>query len=115
MSLTVRNNTSKTMKNVILMAGFFASAPIDLQPSATSWATKGTIEPGQAQAIVSTVPIQKPSELAGWAFYPGQVNFSDGTKWLPQHVGQCFHIFWRDEGTPTPPVLPPLQFEISDD
>jgi len=115
MSLTVRNNTNKPIKNLILMAGIFVSVPFDLRPSVTSWASKGTIEAGQTQKIVSTVPVQKASELAGWAFYPGQVNYSDGTKWLPKHVGQCFHIYWRDEGTPTPPVLPPLQIEISDD
>jgi len=100
---------------LILMAGVFVSAPFDLRTSVTSWATKGIIEPGQAQTVVSDVPVQKAPELAGWAFYPGQVNYTDGTKWLPQHVGQCFHIYWRDEGTPTPPVLPPLQIEISDD
>jgi len=115
MSLTVRNNTKKTIKNVILLAGIFVSAPYDLQTSATNWASKGTIEPGQIAQIMSNMPVQKSSDLAGWAFYPGQVNFTDGTKWLPQHVGQCFHIYWRDEGTPTPPVLPPFQIEISDD
>ena len=97
------------------MPGIFLSAPLDLQTSATPWSAKQPIPPGQTQILTSKVPIQRASELAGWAFYPAQVNYSDGTKWLPQHVGQCFHIYWRDEGQPTPPVLPPFQIEMNDD
>jgi hypothetical protein len=115
MSLTVRNNSKKTIKNLILMPAFFVSAPLDLQVSSTSWSAKEPIASGETQTLISETPIQKSSELAGWAFYPGQVNYTDGTKWLPKHVGQCFHVYWRDEGNPTPPVLPPLQIEINDD
>ncbi len=114
MSLTIKNTSQRTIQRVIMMPGIFLS-PLDLETSATSWSSTQPIPPGGSQTLVSTVPIQKASELAGWAFYPALVTYADGTKWTPPKAGQCFHIYWRDPGQSTPPVLPPFQMEMNDD
>jgi manganese oxidase len=114
MSLTVRNTSSKTIKNLVLMPGFFVS-PMDLQVSAVPWATNQSIAPGQTQVLKSKVPVQQADKLMGWTFFPAQITYDDGSKWLPQRNGQCFHIYWRDPGQETPPILPPLQMKMNDD
>jgi len=114
MSLTVRNTSDKAIKSLVLMPAIFLS-PMDMRTSATSWSTNQTIAPAQTQILKSTVPIQKASQLIGWSFYPEQITYADGTKWRPEKSGQCFHIYWRDPGQTTPPVLPPLQMEMNED
>ena len=114
MSLAVRNTSGKPIKNLILMPGIFLS-PLDLRTSATSWSTNQTIAPGATQTLKSTVPIQKANELAGWAFFPEQITYADGTKWKPEKPRQCFHIYWQDPSQTSPLVLPPFQIELNED
>ena len=51
----------------------------------------------------------------GLDLFPSSVKFEDGTTWLPQSEGECFHVFWRDPTHPDLPVLPPRQIEMNPD
>lgn len=51
----------------------------------------------------------------GWAFFPTEVKYQDGSTWRPQSDGECFKVIWRDAEHPDVPALPPRQMEINAD
>ena len=112
LSLTVKNNSSKTISKVILATGMFLSR-LDLRSSMTSWMLTKPLPPEQTQELTSKNSLHGSQALLGWSFYPRMVEYTDGSKWEPKSPGECFQIFWRDKDHPDLPVLPPLQIEIN--
>ncbi|HEY6270551.1 MAG TPA: hypothetical protein VIX19_01005 [Terriglobales bacterium] len=49
------------------------------------------------------------------AFFSSRVVFEDGTEWKPRHLGERFHVYWRDRDHPDLPVLPLFRFKQKED
>lgn len=115
-TLTVKNNTNKTISAMTLVPEFFMQ-PQNLQrPYNNLWKSTQSIPPGE-QLIV-----QKPGASAesarhvlGWVFFPASIKFADGSSWAPDHEGECFRAFWQDPQHPDLLGLPPRQIELNPD
>ena len=115
-TLAVKNTSAKPIASVALTSEMFL-APLDLRrPFNAQWASSKPILPGQEQMLEKPgIRAASAQAVMGWVFFPSSVKFEDGTTWLPQSEGECFHIFWRDPGHPDMPVLPPRQIEMNPD
>jgi len=114
LSITIENNSSKTINKVFLTSGNLLT-PMDLQPSVLPWISTTPIAAKRELLLTVRNNLENSSALLGWVFYPRLIQYSDGSKWQPQHQGQCFQIYWRDKDHPDLPVLPPLQIEQNED
>jgi FtsP/CotA-like multicopper oxidase with cupredoxin domain len=113
-TLRIKNGAAKPIKSVWFMAGTFNS-PLDLHPASIDWNWTQTLQPGQEQTIEREDNFRKSAAIAGWAIYPQNVLYQDGSRWTPTTRGDCFKVFWRDPNLPQPVVLPPLQMELNED
>lgn len=115
-SLTLKNTSSKPIRNVSVISEMFL-APNDLRrPYNFEWPPTGTIAPGQQQTLQRTgIRASSAPTVLGWVFFPYSVKYSDGSVWQPQGEGECFQVFWRDKGHPEMPALPPRQIEMNPD
>lgn len=113
-SLSVENTSQQTIQKMILGSATF-DPPLDLRPSLTNWAPGKALASGAQQTLTAKNFSHRTESIPGWAFYPIQVEFADGTKWLPKQRGECFTTYWRDKQHPEIRVLPPLQVEMSED
>jgi hypothetical protein len=114
LTFTVRNQSAKTIKSLILTPGMFQSR-LDLRTSMNQWMLSKPLPPGESVELASKNFLQNSKALLGWSFSPRLIQYSDGSKWEPKSLGECFHVFWRDAEHPELPVLPPLQIEVNAD
>jgi manganese oxidase len=116
LTLQIKNTSGKAISNLGVMTEMFM-APLDLRrPNRPEWHWEKPIAPGEE------ITLEKPGlqadtaqTVAGWAFFPASVKFADGTTWIPQEEGECFHVLWRDPEHPELLALPPRQMEINPD
>jgi hypothetical protein len=114
LSLTIKNDSLKTIKSVILTPAMFLSR-LDLRTSSTEWISPKPVPPGGSEVLSQKNYLFDTKALTGWSFYPRVVQYTDGTKWEPKFPGECFHVFWRDQEHPDLVTLPPLQIEVNAD
>lgn len=115
-TLSVKNTSAKPIASIALTSEMFL-APLDLRrPYNTQWTSSKPILPGEKQALEKPgIRAASAQTVMGWVFFPGSIKYADGTMWLPQSEGECFHVFWRDPAHPDLPVLPPRQIEMNAD
>jgi manganese oxidase len=116
-SLTIENESKRTIKSVALEADHFLAPGFLQRPfQGSRWESDQTIAPGQQLTL--TLPayaVAMQQTLLAWALVPQTVKFADGTEWKPEQYGECFDVFWREKDHPALEVLPPLQREIHPD
>lgn len=115
-TLSVKNTGAKPIAGVALTSEMFL-APLDLRrPYNAQWTSSKPILPGEEKALEKPgIRAASAQAVLGWVFFPSSVKYADGTTWLPQSEGECFHVFWRDPAHPDLPVLPPRQIEMNPD
>jgi hypothetical protein len=79
----------------------------NLEPNYSVLSSAQPLAPGSEQTVAANV--FGSGKNLGWAFFPGEIIYEDGTKWEPKPAGECFHFYWRDKDHPEMPVLPPFQ------
>jgi hypothetical protein len=115
-SLTVQNASSKAIEELTLTSEHFL-APQDLRrPFDSAWSSNKPL-PASGQQVLEKPAYRAPSAQAvrGWVFFPSAIVYADGTTWRPKEEGKCFKTFWRDQGHPDMPALPPRQDELNPD
>jgi FtsP/CotA-like multicopper oxidase with cupredoxin domain len=113
LSVSVRNTSKKTIASMVLTPGAFLSR-MDLRTSLTPWISNDPIAPG-AQRTLKSKNFYQSGGIVGWALFPYQIVYADGSKWAPQQHGECFGVYWRDKEQPPVQVLPPFQMETNSD
>jgi hypothetical protein len=105
----IRNTSNKPIRQVRLLSAYLVTLQ-QLEPHFGAWFTSQPINPGQEQSAPVSKDMFQSKNNVGWAFYPAKILYEDGTEWRPDHLGDCFQVYWRDKDHPEIPVLPPLQF-----
>ena len=113
LSVTMRNTSKKTIARMVLTPGAFLSR-MDLRTSLTPWISNDPIAPGEQRRLKSNNFYQS-GGIMGWALFPYQIVYTDGSKWEPQQHGECFRVYWRDKEQAPVQVLPPFQMETNSD
>jgi len=113
LSVTMRNTSKKTIARMVLTPGAFLSR-MDLRTSLTPWISNDPIAPGEQRRLESNNFYQS-GGIMGWALFPYQIVYTDGSKWEPQQHGECFRVYWRDKEQAPVQVLPPFQMETNSD
>lgn len=115
-TLTAKNNGPKPIASFALTSEMLL-APLDLRrPFNAQWTSSKPILSGQEQTLEKPgIRAASAQAVMAWVFFPSSVKFEDGTMWLPQSEGECFHVIWRDATHPDLPVLPPRQIEMNPD
>lgn len=115
-SLTVKNTSSKSIRQLRLTSEIFL-APQDLRrPSNFQWSSDSVIAPGQQKVLEKPgIPAASAKNILGWVFFPYSVKYEDESEWHSQSEGECFKVIWRDAEHPNVPALPPRQREINAD
>jgi len=111
--VTMRNTSKKTIARMVLTPGAFLSR-MDLRTSLTPWISNDPIAPGEQRRLKSNNFYQS-GGIMGWALFPYQIVYTDGSKWEPQQHGECFRVYWRDKEQAPVQVLPPFQMETNSD
>lgn len=106
-SITVKNTSGHRIKQYSLTFEHFLAPQYLHHPYQSTWAGAGPIGAGEEQSLERDSNPKTDAGILGWALFPSQIEFDDGSRWVPQHHGECFHVFWRDPGQPDLPVLPP--------
>lgn len=107
------NASGKTIGRVGLGSDVFIGAG-DLRPFYGEWVWEKPLPPNRAVTLHNNDNLHQSGGVLGWAFYPSDVRFADGTEWKPNQRGECFRIFWRDKEHPNVTVLPPVQVDAGD-
>jgi hypothetical protein len=116
--ITVTNLTSKTVRRLGLHASYFVNTAENLNGFPYEWNVTAEIRPEDKETINLAGRFEHSAlgsyysdeSVIGLAFYPGRIEYSDGTVWTPRELGECFHISWRaPKKRPEMTVLPPLQ------
>jgi len=111
--VTMRNTSKKTIARMVLTPGAFLSR-MDLRTSLTPWISNDPIAPLEQRRLKSNNFYQS-GGIMGWALFPYQIVYTDGSKWEPQQHGECFRVYWRDKEQAPVQVLPPFQMETNSD
>jgi hypothetical protein len=115
-TLTIKNVNGKPITKVSLISEMLFT-PQDLRrPYNAEWTSAKPILPNQEQLLEKPdMNVASAQAVLGWVFFPGLVQFNDGTIWRAQSEGECFNVIWRDQQHPDMPVLPPRQIEMNPD
>jgi FtsP/CotA-like multicopper oxidase with cupredoxin domain len=110
----VKNSTAKPIRQISLLSGYLVS-DLELQPLLLTWFSSEPLQPGREQAVDVGTELFTSGKSLGVAFFPSRIVFQDGTEWKPNHLGDCFRVYWQNKEHPSLPVLPPFQFQHKDD
>jgi len=106
-TVTVKNVSGKAIKQWTLTSEHFLTPGYLHHPFDANWPAAGPIAAGAEQTLEKNAYLQGGDAISGWALFPSKIAFEDGTTWLPEQRGECFHVFWRDKNHPDLVVLPP--------
>jgi hypothetical protein len=112
-SAAVRNTSNKTAPGVDSEGVCFADGPapvadaLDVEPSHTA-------RRGAGAEVKQSLSHERHFGLGS---FPYQIVYADGSKWEPEQKGECFQVYWRDEGHPTFDIAcaPPFQMDANED
>ncbi len=113
-SVTIQNTSGKPIRGLILSPAAFVRQ-LNLRPVVPAWRSMQAIAPGADLTITVKNPGYGSQDISGWALLPLDVFYADGSEWRPQRVGDCYHIYWRDDNHPLLETLPPIQMELNED
>ena len=118
-NLEVINTAGKSIRRLSLHAAYFVNTAQNLNGSPYEWSLTDEIQPGGKTTVnVADEHFQEnplagyyeDSKVIGLAFFPGRIEYSDGTVWTLGEAGECFTLSWRNKDErPYLKVLPPLQ------
>jgi hypothetical protein len=109
----IRNTSNKPIRQVRMSSAYLVT-PLQVDPFFGTWFTPQPLAPGQEQSVPVSNTMLESRNNVGWVFYPVRILYEDGTEWRPRQMGDCFHIYWRDQDHPEMPVLPPMQLPQKD-
>jgi multicopper oxidase len=110
------NTSGKAISRIVIRHELVMGPQYVKKPFDSDWSSGKTVPPGEGDTLEK--PGMSPAigkTVMGWAFYPNSIKFSDGTTWVPEDEGECFHVFWRDQDHPELLALPPRQVEMKED
>lgn len=114
------NRTEKSISRLRLRAEYFALAVNNDRGFPDEWTWTDPI-PGGVEKTLELQGFFEEKHLTGyfhdqailgWAVYPTEIEYGDGTVWTPRDRGECFAVSWRDSIHPTLEAPPPLQPDI---
>ncbi|HLJ89805.1 MAG TPA: multicopper oxidase domain-containing protein [Candidatus Angelobacter sp.] len=112
-AIRVRNSTLKPIREISLLSGYMIGPAVE--PLVLAWNSDDPIPPGQDRPIEVGTEMFAAKKNLGVAFFPSHILYEDGSEWKPQHLGDCFRIYWREKDHPQLPVLPAFQLSASED
>lgn len=108
-SYDVVNRSSKPIRSVQMLRFVIAGGNKMRGLTHIPWQTApGDMAPGGRRSSTARAQLHGLKEVEGWAVYPTEVVFADGTKWTSREWSECSYVFWRDLARPQPVLLPPL-------
>ncbi|HZD92927.1 MAG TPA: multicopper oxidase domain-containing protein [Candidatus Sulfotelmatobacter sp.] len=110
----VSNASGKPIKHIEFTANVFLK-PNYLTPTLVIWKSDTTLAVGGTGAYKFPIYMHDPGQIPGWAIYVTEIEYQDGSRWLPKAVPDCVHVYRRDGSTEQPRVLPPVQTPNVDD
>jgi manganese oxidase len=115
-SLTVKNTSEKSIRNLAITPEMFLSLQDLRRPYRGEWSSSEPIPPGGGQTLEKPgMQADSAHSVMGWALFPSLIKYEDGSSWRPQYEGECFGVIWRDPAHPDIPALPPRQLELNPD
>jgi hypothetical protein len=114
--VTVRNVGSKAVRNVVVNFDHLMAPQYRRRPFNHEWIWNTPMRPGQEQTFeMSGYVTGRADTIFGFLLFPTMVVYEDGSKWWPRTESECFAVYWRDKEHPQLTILPPLQFETTED
>jgi Multicopper oxidase len=113
-SVVVKNSSPKPIKQLVMMSEHILTPQYVRRPFDAEWTAPKPLEPGQEEVLERDAYRQGGDSILGWALFPYSVVYEDGSKWSPQHNGECFQVYWRDNQHPDLKVLPPALVNMND-
>jgi hypothetical protein len=115
------NTTGKTIRRLALHAGYFANTAQNLNGIPYEWLLMEQIKPHAKRSLDLTdnqfqagglTGLYADHSAIGLIVYPGRIEYTDGSIWIPHVPAECFNVYWRDpKNHPQLPVLPPFQLD----
>jgi hypothetical protein len=112
--IRISNASSRLIRHVDIVSGYLVST-LELRPLFVQWSADQPLAPGGQEPVQIGTEMFTGQGNLGVAFFPSRVVYQDGSEWKPQQLGDCFHVYWRNQDHPQLPVLPPFQFEQKED
>jgi manganese oxidase len=114
-SVTVKNLSDKPIKQLTLEFEHFIAPQYLHRPFDPRWTSSTAVPPGGSVTLEKDSYLKGGDSILGWALYPQQITYADGSVWNSAHEGECFQMYWRDKDHPNLEVLPPHQVEMNED
>jgi len=120
-NLEVINTSGKNIRRLSIHAGFFVNTPENLNPVPFEWLWIDPMKPAEARtenlteekfhgAALGNYYVDK--TVIGMIFFPGRIEYSDGSTWAPQQPGECYRAYWREPNHSLQfNSLPPFQLD----
>ncbi|HUA16469.1 MAG TPA: multicopper oxidase domain-containing protein [Verrucomicrobiae bacterium] len=119
--LALTNISGKSIRRLTLHGGYFVNTPQNLNPLLFEWLWMDQTAPKETRTVnlaeekfnggaLGDYSMNK--SVIGLIFFPGRIEFSDGSTWTPKQPGECFRAYWREPGYSLPlNALPPFQLD----
>jgi hypothetical protein len=118
-NVEVTNTSGKSIRRLTLHAGYFQNTVQALNPVPYEWLWMDATRPNETRTLnlseerfrgAGMGRYSEDKNVLGLIFFPGRIEFSDGSVWAPQQPGECFHAYWREPGHALEfNTLPPFQ------
>jgi multicopper oxidase len=115
----VTNTSGKSIRRLTLHAGYFQTTVQNLNPVPYEWLWMDSTPPNETRTLSLTeerfrgagmARYSEDKSVLGLIFFPGRIEFNDGSVWAPQQPGECFRAYWREPGHSLElNALPPFQ------
>jgi len=112
-SVRIKNTSGKAIKEWVLSSEHFLAPQYLHRPFDSNWPAAGPVAAGAEQTLEKNSYLKGGDAIQGWALFPREIVYQDGTKWSPQQHGECFQVYWRDKEHPDVTVLPPALANIA--
>jgi multicopper oxidase len=120
-NLELTNTSGKSIRRLTVHAGFFVKTTENLNPVPYEWLWMDSTRPNESRTVNLADEKFHGGALAGYyadksviglIFFPGRIEYEDGTVWAPKEAGECYRAYWREPGHELPlNALPPFQLD----
>jgi hypothetical protein len=104
-SLELTNTSGKSIRRLSVHAGFFVNTPENLNPVPFEWLWMDKTGVNETRTLNLSDERFRGAAIdnyfsdkttIGLIFFPGRIEFTDGTIWAPKQAGECFRSYWRE-------------------